>query len=270
MKKTALLFFVLFIAKINFAQTVAATRAANFGLGQNISNWLERGFDSDWPRPNVYTKADLQKMKDAGIKSLRLPACFERITDTIAPYYVDTNHVLFSYIDSVISWANELNMNVTIDNHHLWDSITNTAWRTQEQRFTHMWAVVANHYAYLDPERYTFELWNEPNLTFAADSLRILFSEAIDSIRQFAPNHTIIVSPNLGSEGFTYSSAYLPFADTNLIYTWHCYDPLDFTHQGFTWESPYFPVGTTFPTNNPSVFSQFLPLSLSSVQDWIA
>lgn len=265
MKKSLLLFYSVFFCNFIFAQTTAQTRCSNFGLGQNISNWLEAHWQTNYPTPNGYTKASLEKMKEAGIKSLRLPVCFAKITDTIAPFHVDTTHVLFNRIDSVIKWADELDMNVTIDNHHGWDLLTNATWRSQEQRFTHLWAVLAKRYAYLDPERYTFELWNEPNIGFALDSINLLFNEAIDSIRQHAPNHTIIVSPNTGSSGSAYVTAYSPLPDTNLIYTWHFYDPLDFTHQGFPWGN--FPsTVATFPS--PGLFFNLMNTGLNNVKIW--
>ncbi|MBK7150082.1 MAG: hypothetical protein IPH78_15090 [Bacteroidetes bacterium] len=57
--------------------------------------------------------------------------------DTTAPYNVDTTHVLFSRIDSVIKWCDELGLNLIIDNHHGW-TLNNQAWRPQLYRFAHL------------------------------------------------------------------------------------------------------------------------------------
>lgn len=228
------------------AQSVAQQRCTAFGKGQNLSNWLEAPWQTNYPTPDGYTRADVVKMKEAGIQSLRLPICFAILTDSVAPYYVDTNSAVWARIDSVISWADELNMNVIIDNHHQWD-IFNQNWRVKLPRFAHLWSVVVQHYSYLDPNRYTFELLNEPAFGIAIDSLNEVFRVTIDTIRQYTTAHTIIVSPNFSSSGQAYAG-YQPFADTNLIYTWHSYDPYQFTHQGFSWASPSVPLGTTFPS----------------------
>lgn len=260
-----LLFLFLFVQ--TFAQSTATQRCNAFEKGMNLSNWLEAGWQPNWPAANGYSKADLVKIKEAGMISLRLPICFARITDSIAPYYVDTNHLLFTRIDSVIKWADELDMNVIIDNHHEW-SFDNEHWRRNRERFGHLWAVVANKYKYLNPERYTFELLNEPSLFFAMDSLNIIMNDAIDSIRQFTTTHTIIVSPNAASLGLAYRTEYKPLADTNLIYTWHCYDPVDFTHQGFNWSNPVFPSGTPFPMIPTSFYESVLYEGLTRLNHW--
>jgi aryl-phospho-beta-D-glucosidase BglC (GH1 family) len=150
------------------------------------------------PPKMAIPKSDLQDMKDAGIKSLRLPIQFAAVVDTVAPYTVDTAHVLFSRVDTVIAWATELDMRVIIDNHHGWD-LTTENWRSKMDAFTHLWSVLAQRYSTLDPEMFTFELLNEPAILFPNDSLRIIFSTAIDSIRQHTTAHTIIVSPHFGS-----------------------------------------------------------------------
>jgi endoglucanase len=259
-----ILFFCLFICKLS-AQSVAHERCAAFERGMNISNWLEAPWQPDWPTETGYNKADLQLMKDAGIKSLRLPINFAEISDSLYPYDVDTAHVLFQRIDSVIKWADELNMNLIIDNHHGWE-LTNENWRSYKDRFAKLWATVAKRYQSLDPEHYFFELLNEPPIAFnELDSLNLLFTTAIDSIRNYTTAHSIIVSPNLGSWGMAFD-LYRPLEDTNLIYTWHCYDPIDFTHQGFSWGTPY-PAGNPFPNVN-SFYEQFLYTGLQRVIHW--
>ena len=52
-----------------------------------------------------------------------------------------------------------------------------------------------------------------------------------------APRHTIITSgPNWGGIDGLKKLKLLP--DRNVIYSFHCYDPFTFTHQGATWTSP--------------------------------
>ena len=81
MKKNLLLCIVLFIYQFAFAQSVAHQRCNNFEKGMNLSNWLEAYWQSGYPTANGYTRSDLQKMKDAGIKSIRLPLGFASVTD---------------------------------------------------------------------------------------------------------------------------------------------------------------------------------------------
>ncbi len=265
MKNLLLQVILLFLVGCAHAQSLAHQRCIAFGRGQNMSNWLEASWQAGWPASNGYSKRDLQDMKEAGSQSVRLPVVFAKVTDTLPPYDVDLNHPVFQRIDSVISWCDELQLNLIIDNHHEW-KLTNQNWRSQIVRFSNMWGMIAERYNYLDPEHYFFELLNEPAIGFDLDSLDILFIAAIDSIRKHAPHHTIIASPHNGSWGMSYYY-YSPLPDTNLIYTWHTYDPLNFTHQGLTWHTPYFPQGTVFPDSN-NLFEQFLHDGIREVIHW--
>lgn len=248
-------FVLLTVSSVQFradAQSVAHERCQALAKGQNLNNWLEASWDTDWPSPTKYNKQHLVLMQEAGMSSIRLPAAFHEMVDTIAPYYVNVDHPLFEWVDSVITWTDELNMKLIIDNHHLWN-LSDQNWRAKLPRFSHLWSVLAQRYSYLDPDRVSFELLNEPTLGFPRDSLMIMFNDAIDSIRQHTTDHSIVVSPHWGSTMMVMPD-FEPLADTNLIYTFHCYDPLEFTHQGFTWHVPFFPEGMTFPAGMDTTF----------------
>jgi endoglucanase len=263
MKFRVFLLAIVFLFSTNVrSQSVAQNRCNNFGKGMNISNWLEGYWQTGWPTPNGYTRSDVVKMKEAGIKSLRLAICFASVTDTLPPFSVDTNHPLFARVDTVIKWAEELDMNLIIDNHHNWD-IFNSNWREKLPRFCSLWSVLAQRYENLDAERYTLELLNEPAYGIDLDSLNIVFTTAIDTIRKYDNVHSIIVSPNFSSSGQAYAN-YQPLSDTNLIYTWHSYDPYQFTHQGFSWGTPFVPLGTSFPSS----FDNMLHNSWAQVVQW--
>ncbi|MGB0917639.1 MAG: cellulase family glycosylhydrolase, partial [Flavobacteriales bacterium] len=127
--------------------------------------------------------------------------------------------------------------------------------------------VVANRYQHLDPDRVMFELLNEPTLLFSKDSLLIMYNDAIDSIRQHTVDHSIIVGSHYGSTAMVIPQ-FEPLADTNLIYTWHTYDPLDFTHQGLTWHNPFFPAGNPFPNADTSLFEHWVYDGWQNILEW--
>ena len=205
-------------------------------------------------------------MKDAGIESLRIPVYLAGATDTAFPHQVNGADSLFSYLDSAISWGRTLGMKIIIDNHHGWPLLNNN-WRQKTPAFCNAWAYIAKRYHVLNPDSVVFELLNEPTITgLEQDSLNALFLLAIDSIRQYAPKHSIVVSPILGSAGYGYTG-YQPLPDTNLIYTFHCYDPLNFTHQGLSWANPSAPAGTPFPDPN-NFLEQLLYTSWATVAAW--
>jgi len=244
MKKIILPILFMLVACSGWSQSVAQTRCDNLHKGVNLSNWLEAYWVTNWPDTTTYTYPFFAEMKKAGVTSLRMPVCFALVTDYAAPYTVDTTNRLFRIIDSVIAWTTQLNMNVIIDNQHVWN-VTDTTWRQQQLPIAHLWSVLANRYKYLDPNRYFFEILNEP-AGISNDSLALFFNPIIDTIRQYAPNHSIVVSPNSWSNGIGYQG-YQPLPDTNLLYTFHSYDPYPFTHQGLTFVVPPLRTGVPFP-----------------------
>ncbi len=262
-----LIAMLLFAGSDLSAQSVAHDRCQSLGKGMNVSNWLEEYWNADWPNPTKYTKQHFEAMHLAGIESVRLPINFHAVVDTITPYAVDTGHLVFDLVDSVITWTDELDMKLLIDNHHGW-FLDDDTWRTELPRFSHMWAVVANKYKHLDPDRVIFELLNEPLLGFHRDSLVIMYKDAIDSIRVYTTDHSIVLSPQWAGTAMMFSEFEPIEGDTNLIYTWHTYDPLNFTHQGLTWHNPYFPSGTEFPSADTTITETWFYTGWERVLDW--
>jgi endoglucanase len=246
MKRCIALALLLALCAYAQAQSLAHQREARFGRGANITNWLEAYWMApNWPQPAKYQKADLQAMQDAGMSTLRLPFCFALITDTVAPYPVNFASPGIAWLDSIIAWADDLQMNLIIVNQHGWD-ITNANYAAKIPPMTAMWRQVVQHYAHLDPERYFFEVLNEPPVGVLPQYADAVNMACIDTIRRYDTQHTLVCGPHTASIGSSYLT-FSPYPDTNLIYTFHTYEPLYFTHQGFAWMTPNFPAGTPFP-----------------------
>ncbi len=101
------------------------------------------------------------------------------------------------------------------------------------------WRVLAHHLAARNPDRVFLEVLNEP---VSADKYRWagVQSKLLAAMRAGAPQLTLIAT------GFQWSSLkdliFLePVGDANVIYNFHFYEPLAFTHQGATWSSDFLP-----------------------------
>jgi endoglucanase len=134
--------------------------------------------------------------------------------------------------DKMVEWALADDLNVIIDLHHSEFDGTISGAATTE-RLTALWKNVAERYKNTNPERVFFELRNEPH-DIKAEDWRAQAEQLIKTVRRIAPRHTLIV----GFHDWNSRQALIdskPFADTNIIYTFHYYDPFVFTHQGATW-----------------------------------
>jgi endoglucanase len=223
-------------------------RASSLSLGVNTSNWLEAWWliqFGAYPEVNKYNRAKVSALRNAGFTTFRLPVIFERLGSTSAPYLLDFNHTAFRLVDSMILWANEYDFKLIIDNHHGYD-LTDANYTTQIPRLVAVWEQLTDRYDYLDPNRFFFEVYNEPHAISNAN-WRVVATNIIQAIRNVeSQTHSILV----GGNGYNSGNGLMtmtPLADANIIYSFHNYDPYYFTHQGMSWTSPsYFPP-LTFP-----------------------
>ena len=264
MKKTLLLFCICLIASANiFSQMLAQKRAKAMGIGSNLSYldnyWnanyntrIEKHFGdfANWAEANK-RKVRMAEIAKAGMKNVRIPICFGAWASIKEPFKWDYPENL-AMADSMISWALQNKLMVSIDLHHteLDGSIPNAA---TTKRLVWLWTQIANRYKNLDPEKAVFELRNEPH-DMTADVWRTQANELISTVRKIAPNHTLIV----GAEDWNGLDALIkmkPYDDDNIIYTFHFYDPFIFTHQGATWAGDGLSdiKGATFPYSKPVV-----------------
>jgi endoglucanase len=243
------LLFILLIALqtsgVVSAQSVAQRRADRMGRGMNLSyldNWWLGTKDkrySDFVKPADAAKrekmfADIAK---AGFKTVRIPINFGAWASLKAPFRWENEEGLKT-ADSFLKWALANNLNAIVDLHHVeFDGSVDGAATTE--RIVWLWKEIAGRYKNTDPEKVFFELRNEPH-DIAAEVWRKQAEALIAAVRQTAPRHTLIV----GFHDWNSRKALVesqPFADPNIINTFHYYDPFIFTHQGATWSSKGLP-----------------------------
>ena len=215
--------FLLMVRPAILAQTP-------FTKGVNVTNWFQAS-NIRQVQFTKYTKKDFINIKSLGCDVIRLPIDLTAMTNGSPNYVVDP--MLYFMLDSAVTWAEDLQIHLILDNHTM-DPASNTDPNigTMLQK---IWIQIAEHYK--DRTRYIYyELRNEPHGISTA-SWATIETNLINAIRVVDTTHTIIVG---ASSWNTYSElSKLPvFADTNLIYTFHFYDPFLFTHQGATWTSP--------------------------------
>lgn len=215
-----------------------------FNRGVNLTNWFQEP-SAEEIQFTKFTKDDLTNIKNLGCDVIRLPINLHEMTDGPPDYTIDP--LLTYFLDSAVSWAEELEIYLILDNHSF-DPFTDTDPNIGDILIP-VWKQLAAHYEersnYIlyevlnEPHGISDELWNE------------IQQEVVDSIRQVDEKHTIIVGP-ANWNGYNNLSAMPEYDDTNLIYTFHFYDPFLFTHQGASWIDPSMePLGgVPFPYNS--------------------
>ena len=219
----------LFILIANLA--LADVPQTPFHRGMNLANWFENFSNISEIHFKLYTKKDFENIKSLGCDHIRLPLELFDMTGPAPDYLLDP--LLFILLDQIIDWSEELGLYLILDNHSFEpDSVTDPNIRDQ---LLAVWKQMADRYKDRSNLIY-YEILNEPHGIPDAVWHNIQ-QQAIDTIRAYDQTHTLIVGP---ANWNNYNNLkYMPeFTDSNLIYTFHFYEPHIFTHQGTNWGSP--------------------------------
>lgn len=201
-----------------------------FNRGVNLTGWFEVGS----PREiqfNRYTKNDFARMKSLGMDVVRLPINLHHMTGGAPDYTLDP--LFLGFLDEVVSWSEELGLHIILDNHTFHP--VNPTDKNVDRILLKVWPQMAARYRDRS-DLVMYEILNEPHGIDGKKWAKIQ-GTVIEAIRAIDARHSIIVGP---ANYNTYNDlAALPkYKDDNLIYTFHFYDPMVFTHQGASWGKP--------------------------------
>ena len=199
-----------------------------FQRGVNFTNWLEFK-RMEQVKPDYFTRQDFENAKSLGCDVVRLPIHFELLCGPAPEYIVPEE--LWGILDRVAKWAEELKLYVIFDFHNATHAESFTP-PDVEKLLIPVWRQLAARYRDASPYL-VYEILNEPHAIDQAlweEIQRRVFC----AIRSLDKNHYIIV----GGADYNSAAAMLKLGrieDDKIIYTFHCYDPHTFTHQGASW-----------------------------------
>ncbi len=104
---------------------------------------------------------------------------------------------------------------------------------TYQERFYTLWETIARRYGSLT-DLLVFELLNEVTEPRFIDAWNRISNECIRRIRAIAPDVIILVGSYWNNSASAVKDLAAP-ADDKVVYNFHCYEPLAFTHQGAYW-----------------------------------
>ena len=216
----------------------AFARAQHLKRGINASEWFAQSADYSAARTDRYTDAqDIALMAKLGFDHVRLS--IDAVPLEQYPRGKDgLNAEFLARLDRAVDTMLAQGLAVQIDLHP--EDSYKQQLRTSNDavdRLTMLWRRLASHYATRDPERVFFEILNEPEVNDAYRWAGIQARLAA-AIRDAAPRHTIIATgPNYS--GIADLLTLHPLSDGNVIYNFHFYEPIQFTHQGAGWGVPW-------------------------------
>jgi endoglucanase len=242
MKKFVIVNFILLSIYIQFVMSQAP-----FSRGVNLTGWFQTG-NARQIQFTKFTKQDFINIKSLGCDVIRLPINLHNMTDGEPDYLLDP--IFLNFLDSAVSWAENLQIHLLIDNHTFDPSVNTNP--NIEPVLMKVWTQMAEHYKHRSNYIY-YEVLNEPH-GISDEIWSTIQQNVIDAIREVDTTHTIVVGP-AGWNSYNNLDNMPDYEDDKLIYTFHFYDPFLFTHQGASWTDPSMEslAGVPFPYDAGSI-----------------
>jgi endoglucanase len=219
----------------------AYARARRLGRGVNLGNALEAPREGEWGV--TLQEAYFPLIAEAGFDTVRVPIRWSAHAATEPPYAID--EAFFRRVDWAIDQATAQGLNVVINMHH-YNGIAEAP-SAHEARFLAMWRQIAARYAGR-PDTLYLEPLNEPHGALSAVRWNRLLAETLAVIREVDGVHTVVVDAADWGHARGLSGLRIPERETNVICSFHTYEPMLFTHQGAEWMSAeYQTLGVVWP-----------------------
>lgn len=211
-----------------------------FQHGINLGGWLSQCANMTEEHLNTFiTAADLQAIARMGFDHVRLPVDYDAIEDENGS---DIESGL-RHVDDCVRWCAENGLHMLLDLHKARgysfdpsakndDKLSFFSNEALQADFIALWQRLAARYG--SQPHVAFDLLNEVVPVEVAESWNDIAERAITAIRPLAPDTWLLVG------GVRYNNVQsVPMLrkphDDRVVYNFHCYDPLLFTHQNAGW-----------------------------------
>ncbi len=205
--------------------------------GVNLGGWLSQCSHTTAHYDEFITEKDFLALSAWNIDHVRVPVDYN-LMETADGEFLETG---FKYIADCIEWCKKYNLNMILDLHktagYSFDSKEKESGffdsDKYQERFYRLWKELALRFG-KNKKMLAFELLNEIVEKEYCGKWNNIATKCISIIREICPDIKILVGGYWNNSVAAVKDLKLP-KDKNLIYNFHCYDPLIFTHQGAYW-----------------------------------
>lgn len=207
-----------------------------FQRGINLGGWLSQCVHTREHYDSFISGSDIAEIASWGLDHIRLPIDYNLIQNDDGSFIEDG----FRYIDSCVKWCAENRLNLVLDLHrangYFFDdsSENNTFFRSEklQEMFYALWEAMAMRYG--QNSHVAFELLNEIVDLDLVEIWNAVAAKAVSRIRAHAPSTPVIIGGVNSNSVATLHGLDSP-VDRNIVYNFHFYEPLIFTHQSAHW-----------------------------------
>lgn len=210
-----------------------------YNKGVNLGGWLSQCGRQNYNKEHYdsfIVEKDFEQIASWGLDHVRVPVDAEVIQEETGELKEDG----LAYIDQAIAWCRKYNLHMVLDLHkahgYVFDDANNCQFFYQEglqDIFVSLWVKLAERYG-KDRDIVTLELLNEVTSKEFTEIWNKMAARTIKAIREVDKDVRIMVGGIFNDSIYGLTLLDAP-ADENIVFTFHCYSPLAFTHQGAGW-----------------------------------
>lgn len=207
-----------------------------FVRGVNLGGWLSQCDYSRERLDGFVKEEDFDRILRWGLDHVRVPMDYNVLENPDGSLSEEG----FDRVARIVRWCRERDLRLVLDLHKTagfsFDSgEKETGFFDSEkyqERFYALWEGLADRFC--DPDHIAFELLNEVTDREYIGAWNRIAAECIARIREKAPRSLILVGSYWNNSAEAVPDLDAP-ADDRVIYNFHCYEPMPFTHQGASW-----------------------------------
>ena len=205
--------------------------------GINLGGWLSQCWHSEEHYDSFIGEADIARIASWGLDHVRLPIDYN-LLETEDGTHKESG---FARLHTVLDWCGKYGLNLIFDLHKTAGYSFDAGERetgffdsaAYQERFYVLWERFAKEFGAYH-SRVAFELLNEVTDKSYCDRWNAIAANCIARIRAIAPDVTILIGGYWNNSINALPDLMMP-SDDRIVYKFHCYEPLLFTHQGAPW-----------------------------------
>lgn len=208
-----------------------------FYRGINLGGWLSQCDYSEERLNSFITEPDFERIAGWGLDHVRIPIDYNILENEDGSYKEEG----FGRVEKAIRLAKKYDLRAVIDLHKTagfsfdFGEQESGFFESEalQERFYRLWEELAKRFGRWS-DTAAFELLNEVTEQRFIDTWNRVSRECIVRIRKYAPDTLILVGSYWNNSPEAVKDLAEPY-DDKVVYNFHCYAPLEFTHQGASW-----------------------------------
>lgn len=209
--------------------------------GVNLGGWISQFKKYDTKHFDTFiTEKDIEYISGLGFDHVRVPVDYVVLEDEDGKLKEDG----FIYLDRCRAWCEKHHLNMLIDLHECYgysfDPLKKDMDREKffyddalQERFLKLWSEIANRFAEY-AGMIALEPLNEVVSPNVVDAWNKLLEKYIHLIRGISKDYYIVIGGVCYNNVLSVPLLEVPI-DDHIVFNFHCYEPLVFTHQGAYW-----------------------------------